>query len=79
MRIFNEEEKYMVHEIDYKIHGIMRFEDMKLLPKTLREKLVDRLGIQNVVVQIDFEEGDSVVVTGGVWKDTVRLPEKIIW
>ena len=32
MRIFNEEEKYMVHEIDYKIHGNeMQFVEIMLI------------------------------------------------
>ncbi len=36
------------------------------------------LGIQveqNVVV--DFEEGDSIRVTGGVWKDTVGVVQRM--
>ena len=28
-------------------------------------------------VEVDFEEGDSVVVTGGVWKDTVGVVQSI--
>ena len=28
-------------------------------------------------VEIDFVEGDSVVVTGGVWKDTVGVVQSI--
>ena len=32
------------------------------------------LGIKTTVdVEVDFEEGDMVVVTGGVWKDTVGV------
>ena len=30
-----------------------------------------------ITLQIDFEEGDSVVVTGGVWKDTVGVVQSI--
>ena len=31
------------------------------------------LGIQKDNVQVDFAEGDTVVVTGGAWKDTVGV------
>lgn len=35
------------------------------------------LGIHSDSVQIDFAEGDTVVVTGGVWKDTVGVIQAI--
>ena len=31
------------------------------------------LGIKNDDIQIDFAEGDAVVVTGGAWKDTTGV------
>ena len=31
------------------------------------------LGIKPAEVQVDFTEGDTVVVTNGVWKDTVGV------
>ena len=34
-------------------------------------------GVQSDSVQIDFAEGDNVVVTGGVWKDTVGVIQAI--
>ena len=43
----------------------------------LSEAEMERLGIQNVVVQIDFEVGDSVVITSGAWKDTESVIQSI--
>ena len=57
--------------------GVTGFVGPGSKPVPLTETEMDRLGIQNVVVQIDFEEGDSVVVTGGVWKDTVGVVQSI--
>ena len=35
------------------------------------------LGIKKEEIQVDFAEGDTVVVTGGAWKDTVGVIESI--
>ena len=35
------------------------------------------LGIASGEVVVDFEEGDSVTVIGGVWKDTVGIIQSI--
>ena len=35
------------------------------------------LGIQVDNVVVDFEEGDTISVTGGVWKDTVGIIQSI--
>ena len=65
--IMNDDTWYVVRNT----RGVTGFVGPGSKPVPLTETEMDRLGIQNVVVQIDFEEGDSVVVTGGVWKDTV--------
>ena len=31
------------------------------------------LGIKTENIEVDFAEGDTVVVTGGVWKDTIGV------
>ena len=31
------------------------------------------LGIQPGELEVDLQEGDSVTITGGVWKDTVGI------
>ena len=35
------------------------------------------LGIQTEIIEIDYAEGDSVVVTGGAWKDTTGIIQSI--
>ena len=47
----------------------------KPVPLTAEEMLP--LGISNENVVIDFAVGDSVVVIGGVWKDTVGVVQKL--
>ena len=63
------------------IHMIMRgvtgFVGPGSKPVALSEAEMERLGIQNVVVQIDFEVGDSVVITSGAWKDTESVIQSI--
>ena len=43
----------------------------KPVPLTDEEMLP--LGIKKEEIQVDFAEGDTVVVTGGAWKDTVGV------
>lgn len=57
------------------LQGIMRFEDMKLLPKTLREKLVEQFGETVVEIKAIHHEKsmqtDKVLFElsdGNVWK-----------
>ena len=71
--IMNDDTWYVVRNT----RGVTGFVGPGSKPVPLTETEMDRLGIQNVVVQIDFEEGDSVVVTGGVWKDTVGVVQSI--
>ena len=42
-------------------------------PVPLSEEEIGMLGIQPETIEIDFAEGDSVVVTGGAWKDTTGI------
>lgn len=71
--VMNDDTWYVVRNT----RGVTGFVGPGSKPVPLTETEMDRLGIQNVVVQIDFEEGDSVVVTGGVWKDTVGIVQSI--
>ena len=43
----------------------------KAVPLTDEEMMP--LGIKNEELLVDFEEGDTIVVTGGVWKDTIGV------
>ena len=46
-------------------------------PVPLTDAEMNTLGIKSDNVVVDFEEGDMVVVTGGVWKDTVGAIQTI--
>ena len=46
-------------------------------PVPLTEAEMMALNIQSPSVEIDLEEGDSVVVTGGAWKDTAGMVQSI--
>ena len=39
----------------------------------LTEAEMRPLGIKEEKVVVDFKEGDTVAITGGVWKDTVGV------
>ena len=71
--VMNDDTWYVVRNT----RGVTGFVGPESKPVPLTEEEMDRLGIQNVTLQIDFEEGDSVVVTGGVWKDTVGVVQSI--
>ena len=46
-------------------------------PVPLTEAEMKPLGINAGSVIVDFEEGDEVVVTGGVWKDTAGVVQSV--
>ena len=71
--VMNDDTWYVVRNT----RGVTGFVGPGSKPVTLTEEEMDRLGIRNVTVQVDFEEGDSVVVTGGVCKDTVGVVQSI--
>ena len=57
--------------------GVTGFVGPGSKPVPLTDEEMRPLGIHSDSVQIDFAEGDSVVVTGGVWKDTVGVIQAI--
>ena len=67
--IMNDDTWYVVRNT----RGVTGFVGPGSKPVPLTEEEMRPLGIQSDSVQIDFAEGDSVVVTGGVWKDTVGI------
>ena len=71
--IMNDDTWYVVRNI----RGVTGFVGPGSKPVALSEAEMERLGIQNVVVQIDFEVGDSVVITSGAWKDTESVIQSI--
>ena len=72
--VMNDDTWYVVRNT----RGVTGFVGPGSKPVPLTEKEIDALGMSMVrEVEVDFEEGDSVVVTGGVWKDTVGVVQSI--
>ena len=71
--IMNDDTWYVVRNT----RGVTGFVGPGSKPVALSEAEMERLGIQNVVVQIDFEVGDCVVITSGAWKDTESVIQSI--
>ena len=67
--IMNDDTWYVVRNT----RGVTGFVGPGSKPVPLTEEEMLPLGIQNEPVAVDFAEGDQVVVTGGVWKDTAGV------
>ena len=57
--------------------GVTGFVGPGSKPVPLTEAEMRPLGIKSEEVVVDFEEGDTVTVIGGVWKDTVCVIQNI--
>lgn len=71
--IMNDDTWYVVRNT----RGVTGFVGPGSKPVPLTDEEMRPLGIHSDSVQINFAEGDSVVVTGGVWKDTVGVIQSI--
>ena len=71
--IMNDDTWYVVRNT----RGVTGFVGPGSKPVPLTEEEMRPLGIHSESVQIDFAEGDSVVVIGGVGKDTVGVIQSI--
>lgn len=71
--VMNDDTWYVVRNT----RGVTGFVGPGSKPVPLTEEEMKPLGIQEANIQIDFEVGDSVVVTGGVWKDTTGMIQSI--
>ena len=71
--IMNDDTWYVVRNT----RGVTGFVGPGSKPVPLTEEEMRPLGIHSESVQIDFAEGDRVVVIGGVWKDTVGVIQSI--
>ena len=68
--VMNDDTWYVVRNT----RGVTGFVGPGSKPVPLTEMEMKPLGINTTAdVEVDFEEGDMVVVTGGVWKDTVGV------
>ena len=71
--IMNDDTWYVVRNT----RGVTGFVGPGSKPVPLTDEEMRPLGIHSESVQIDCAEGDDVVVTGGVWKDTVGVIQAI--
>jgi len=67
--IMNDDTWYVVRNT----RGVTGFVGPGSKPVPLTEAEMEPLGINNADMVIDFEEGDTVTITDGVWKDTVGV------
>ena len=72
--VMNDGTGYVVRET----RGVTGFVGPGSKPVPLTEEEMIPLGISDAgKIEIDFLEGDTVVVTGGAWKDTVGVIQSI--
>ena len=67
--VMNDDTWYVVRNT----RGVTGFVGPGSKPVPLTEAEIWPLGIKSEEVVVDFEEGDTVTVIGGVWKDTVGV------
>ena len=67
--IMNDDTWYVVR----KTRGVTGFVGPGSKPVPLTDAEMKPLGIQTEDIVVDFKEGDTVSVIGGVWKDTVGV------
>ena len=71
--VMNDDTWYVVRNT----RGVTGFVGPGSKPVPLTEEEMLPLGILAEAVEIDYAEGDSVVVTGGAWKDTTGVIQSI--
>lgn len=71
--IMNDDTWYVVRNT----RGVTGFVGPGSKPVPLTEAEMKPLGIKVDIVEVDFDEGDTVAVTGGVWKDTVGVVQSM--
>ncbi|WP_394524790.1 transcription termination/antitermination protein NusG [Lacrimispora sp. JR3] len=71
--VMNDDTWYVVRNT----RGVTGFVGPGSKPVPLTEEEMEKLGFKNEEVIVGFEEGDTVVVTSGAWKDTVGAIKSI--
>lgn len=71
--VMNDDTWYVVRNT----RGVTGFVGPGSKPVPLSEEEMKPLGIQEESIIIDLEEGDSVVVIGGAWKDTAGVIQAV--
>ncbi|MDY3917953.1 MAG: transcription termination/antitermination protein NusG [Candidatus Limivivens sp.] len=67
--VMNDDTWYVVRNT----RGVTGFVGPGSKPVPLTDEEMTSLGFCPTEMEVDFDEGDSVTVTGGVWKDTVGI------
>ena len=67
--VMNDDTWYVVRNT----RGVTGFVGPGSKPVPLTEEEMKPLGIHEPDIEVDFQEGDMVVVTGGAWKDTAGV------
>ncbi len=67
--VMNDDTWYVVRNT----RGVTGFVGPGSKPVPLTEAEMRPLGIKSDEILVDFEEGDTVTVIGGVWKDTIGV------
>ena len=67
--VMNDDTWYVVRNT----RGVTGFVGPGSKPVPLTEAEMRQLGIESEEVMVDFGEGDTITVTGGVWQDTVGV------
>ena len=67
--VMNDDTWYVVRNT----RGVTGFVGPGSKPVPLTEEEMKPLGIRNEDIEVDFAEGDTVIVTGGVWADTIGV------
>lgn len=67
--VMNDDTWYVVRNT----RGVTGFVGPGSKPVPLSEAEMKPLGVKEANLVVDFAEGDSVIVTGGVWKDTIGV------
>jgi len=71
--IMNDDTWYVVRNT----RGVTGFVGPGSKPVPLTEEEMRPLGIKSENIEVDFAEGDTVIVTGGVWADTVGVVQSM--
>lgn len=71
--VMNDDTWYVVRNT----RGVTGFVGPGSKPVPLTEEEMATLGIRDTEFVVDFAEGDTVMITGGVWKDTVGVIRSI--
>ena len=71
--VMNDDTWYVVRNT----RGVTGFVGPGSKPVPLTDAEMRPLGIKSDNIVVDFDEGDTVVVIGGVWKDTIGVIQRM--